>query len=116
MPWDEDGYRSAELGYNFDSDIHTHWSKVLNFRKNHVAVGAGTHTKIADTPYTFSRVKGDDKVIVVLGASGSVEVDVSSVFENGTTLHNGEETATVANGKVTFTADANGVILIEKAE
>ncbi|MBP5448897.1 MAG: hypothetical protein J6Y01_02155, partial [Spirochaetales bacterium] len=116
MPWDEDGYRSAQLGYDFDSDIHAHWSKVLNFRKNHVAVGAGAHAKIADAPYTFSRVKGDDKVIVVLGASGSVEVDVSSVFTDGTTLHNGEETATVADGKVTFTADSNGVILIEKAE
>ncbi|MBR6061373.1 MAG: hypothetical protein IKP67_04800, partial [Spirochaetales bacterium] len=113
MPWDEDGYRSAQLGYDFDSDIHAHWSKVLNFRKNHVAVGAGTHAKIADTPYTFSRVKGDDKVIVVLGASGSVEVDVSSVFTDGTILHNGEETATVADGKVTFTTDSNGVILID---
>jgi alpha-amylase len=119
MPWDEDGYRSAQLGYDFDSDIHAHWSKVLNFRKNHVAIGAGTHSKIADAPYTFSRVKGDDKVIVVLGAStGPVEVNVSSIFEDGTTLHDAyaNATATVTDGKATFTADSNGVILIEKAE
>lgn len=116
MPWDEDGYRSAQLGYDFDSDIHAHWSKVLNFRKNHVAVGAGAHAKIADAPYTFSRIKGSDKVIAVIGASaGEVEIDVSSVFANGTVLHDayGDATATVADGKVTFTADSNGVVLVE---
>lgn len=114
MPWDEDGYNS--LNYTFDADIHAHWSKVLNFRKHHVAVGAGTHAKIADSPYTFSRVKGDDKVIVVLGASGSTEIDVSSVFSDGTELHDAysNTTATVTNGRVTFAADSNGTILIEK--
>ncbi|MBP5706006.1 MAG: hypothetical protein J6W76_01885, partial [Spirochaetales bacterium] len=116
MPWNEDGYKAAQLGYDFDSDIHAHWSKVLNFRKNHVAVGAGAHTKIADTPYTFSRVKGDDKVIVVLGASGSVEVDVSSIGASSVKDYYTGTTVAVTNGKATFTADSNGVILIEAAE
>ncbi|MBR3731597.1 MAG: hypothetical protein IKN25_03010, partial [Spirochaetales bacterium] len=116
MPWDEDGYRSAQLGYDFDADIHAHWSKVLNFRKNHVAVGAGTHTKIKDAPYTFSRVKGSDKVIVVLGASGSVEVDVSAIGATKVKDAYTGNVVDVADGKATFTADSNGVILIEAAE
>jgi alpha-amylase len=116
MPWDEDGYRLAQLGYDFDSDIHAHWSKVLNFRKNHVAVGAGTHTKIKDAPYTFSRVKGSDKVIVVLGASGSVEVDVSTIGATKVKDAYTGNVVNVTNGKATFTADSNGVILIEAAE
>ena len=116
MPWDEDGYRSAQLGYDFDADIHAHWSKVLNFRKNHVAVGAGAHAKIKDAPYTFSRVKGDDKVIIVLGASGSVEVDVSAIGATKVKDAYTGNVVDVADGKVTFTADSNGVILIEVAE
>ena len=57
MPWQEiKGEKQAVLA---------HWQKLGNFRKNHVAIGAGQHTKLSDTPYAFSRVKGEDKVIVV---------------------------------------------------
>lgn len=42
-----------------------HWQKVANFRKKHLAIGGGTHNKISDQPYAFSRVKGEDKVVVV---------------------------------------------------
>ena len=49
MPWAEGeaGYNAA-LSYTFNADIHAHWSKVLNFRANHVAVGAGNHKQITD--------------------------------------------------------------------
>ncbi|MEE1291212.1 MAG: alpha-amylase family glycosyl hydrolase [Spirochaetota bacterium] len=80
MPWAENeaGY-NAELPYSFDKDIHAHWSKVLNFRAAHVAIGAGSHKQVTDVTagYAFAREKGDDKVVVVMGAAaGDVTVDV----------------------------------------
>lgn len=42
-----------------------HWQKLGQFRNRHQAIGAGTHTKLNDKPYTFSRIKGEDKVVVV---------------------------------------------------
>ena len=52
---------------------------------------------------------------VVLGASGSVSVDVSADFADGTTLHDAYTgaTAEVSGGSATFEADASGVVLIE---
>ncbi len=46
-------------------EVLAHWQKIGNFRKNHVAVGAGKHTKLSDAPYAFSRITEDDKVVVV---------------------------------------------------
>ena len=79
-----------------------------------MAVGAGVHTKIADSPYTFARVKDTDKVICVLGASGTTAVSVGTMFADGTVLKDAYTgaTATVSGGTATFTADANGAILI----
>ena len=117
MPWasDVDGYEE-DLEYTFNSDIHDHWAKVLNFRKAHVAVGEGTHTKISDddAPYTFSRIKGDDKVVVVIGATAgeNLEVDVSSIgAENVVDFYTGAEAA-VVEGKATFAVGSAGVLLI----
>ena len=42
-----------------------HWQKLGQFRDKHLAVGAGAHNMISEQPYAFSRVKGDDKVVVV---------------------------------------------------
>ncbi|WP_432453363.1 alpha-amylase [Agarivorans sp. QJM3NY_29] len=42
-----------------------HWQTLGQFRKRHVAIGAGEHHKISDKPYAFSRSKGNDKVVVV---------------------------------------------------
>ena len=120
MPWAEGeaGY-NANLTYTFNADIYAHWSKVLNFRANHIAIGAGSHKQINTAPYTFARENGDDKVVVVMGAAaGDVTVDVSSI---GTTQVKDAYTGTVVavtNGKATFTVtDANnGTLLIEAAE
>ena len=117
MPWAEGeaGY-NADLAYTFNADIHAHWSKVLNFRAKHIAIGAGSHKQINTTPYTFAREKGDDKVVVVMGAvAGDVTVDVSSI---GTAQVRDAYTGTVvtvSGGKATFNVtDANnGTLLIE---
>ena len=122
MPWAEGeaGY-NANLPYTFNKTIHAHWSKVLNFRAAHVAIGAGSHKQVTDVTagYAFAREKGDDKVVVVMGATaGDVTVDVSSI---GTTQVKDAYTGTVAavtKGKATFNVtDANnGTLLIEAAE
>ncbi len=46
-------------------DLFNHWQKIGQFRNRHVAIGAGEHTKVSSEPYAFSRVKGDDRVMVV---------------------------------------------------
>ncbi|MCX7921257.1 MAG: alpha-amylase family glycosyl hydrolase, partial [Clostridia bacterium] len=108
----------SDMPWPGNTDVLAHWQKLGQFRNNHVAVGAGVHRQITSAPYTFSRVYGTtDKVVCVLGASGSTTVNVSSVFANGTTVRDfyTGATAVVNNGNATFTANTNGVILIEDA-
>ena len=122
MPWAEGeaGY-NANLAYKFNNAIYSHWSKVLNFRAAHVAIGAGSHEQITDVTdgYAFARAKDNDKVVVVMGATaGEVTVDVSSI---GAAKVKDAYTGTVAavtDGKATFNVtDANnGTLLIEAAE
>lgn len=111
MPW------SAEDG--FDSEIHDHWAKMLNFRKAHPAIGSGSHAKITVTSgYAFSRTRTDDKVVVVLGANaGNLEVDVSSIGATKVKdAYSNRNAVDVTDGKATFTVGENGILLIEKAE
>ena len=47
-----------------------HWRTLGQFRARHPAIGAGRHAKLSTQPYAFSRVLGDDRVVVVqAGAS-----------------------------------------------
>ena len=108
---------------NWDSinkDVLTHWQILGRFRRAHLAIGAGDHKKISDSPYTFSRVYNKngiiDKVVCVICAENKVTVDVSSVFENETKVrdaYTGNST-TVKDGKISFKPHKNGVILIEE--
>ncbi len=107
-----------------DQGVLTHWQKVGTFRKNHVAVGAGSHQQISaynsSTGYTFSRTYSDDNVndsvVCCIGAptNQNIAVDVSSVFTDGKTVTNEYDgtTAVVTNGKATFNSGSQGVILI----
>lgn len=98
--------------------ILTHWRKLGKFRKNHPAVGAGIHTMISDTPYTFSRTytKGNftDKVVVGLDLSpGKKELIVAPVFKDGSKVrdaYSGKE-AKVSKGKVKIRTDFDIVLL-----
>lgn len=125
---DKQPTRSNMNWSNMNQSILSNWQKVGRFRREHIAVGAGKHQKISDSPYTFSRTytgkanvgsetKTDytDKVVVSLpGTAGTHEIDVSSVFEDGTTLVDSysETEYTVEGGKVSVTCDNNGVILL----
>jgi glycosidase/chitodextrinase len=115
----DQGTRSSMNWNSINTSTQSHWQKLGQFRNNHISVGAGSHKKIADSPYTFSRSyeKGDilDKVVVATGAAGTVDVDVSSMFPDGTTVRDAytQNEVVVSNGKARFTAGNNGVILIE---
>ncbi|MNW40554.1 Alpha-amylase precursor [compost metagenome] len=116
----DQGTRSSMNWNNVNQSVLSHWQKVGQFRNNHIAVGAGSHAKIGDSPYTFSRTYSkngvEDKVVVAVGATGSANVNVSSVFPDGTKVrdaYTGND-AVVSGGVATFTAGTNGLILIEQ--
>lgn len=97
--------------------VLAHWQKVGKFRNSHIAVGAGMQTDLGSNTYgrTYNKNGVQDKVVINIGGSGSVSVNVSGIFADGTSVRNAYDgaTGTVASGKVTFTA-SNGVILIEE--
>lgn len=113
----------SDMNWNStNTALLTHWQKVGTFRKNHVAVGAGQHATVsASSGYAFSRSYDDgvtsDGIIAVIGANKntSVEINVSSMWGNGTTVTNAYDgtTATVSNGKVKFNSGSQGTILLE---
>ena len=46
-------------------ELLEHWRKLGQFRARHPAIGAGRHQRLSTAPYAFSRVNGDDRVVVV---------------------------------------------------
>ena len=76
----------------------THWGKVGNFRKYNPAVGAGTGTAYLRT---YSGSAGDNKVAISISGT---DVDVSSLFDDGTKVYNWYDgtSATVSGGSVSF--------------
>lgn len=110
MPWD-----------SYPKDVLVHWQKVGTFRNKHLAVGAGQHEMLEESPYTFARTyhleeEDEDKVVCCLpGKAGTYDVNVGSVFEDGETVTDAYsgKSAEVSGGKVSFTCDENGVILIQ---
>jgi len=102
-----------------DAATLEHWRTLGQFRKRHVALARGVHARLAESPYTFSRVAGDDRVVVALGATGSPAVlKVAGVFADGTVLRDayGGESAKVEGGQVVLKPHARGVVLLEAAK
>jgi len=105
MNWDELANDIERNGYTITA-VRNHWAKLGKFRKQHPALGAGVHKKLADKPYTFQRTLElkdyEDKVVV---AMDSVKhADVSSAFSDGEQVMNyyTGEIVTVANGNAVF--------------
>jgi alpha-amylase len=99
-----------------DAATLEHWRTLGQFRKRHVALARGAHAKLADSPYTFSRIAGDDRVVVALGVSGSPAVlKVGGVFADGTALRDAYsgEAVKVEGGEVVLKPHARGVVLLE---
>lgn len=107
---------------SINKEVLKHWQILGRFRRAHLAIGAGEHKKINDSPYIFSRVYNNDeindKVICVIGAKEETNIDVSSIFEDGAIVRDAYtgNTAKVKNGKVVFKPHKNGVILIEEVK
>lgn len=110
---------------SMDTNVLEHWQKVGTFRNNHVAVGAGANVGLTATSgtafgRTYSKNGVTDNVAAVIDAAANkdITIDVSGVFEDGTTLFNtyDETTDTVSGGKVTFNSGAHGTILLEQGE
>lgn len=99
-----------------------HWRKLGTFRRNHLAVGAGKHLRLAKKPYVFSRtyVNGDVKDKIVIGLElpeGKKSLWVKGFFGDGTILYDtySDTEVTVANGKVMLDNQHN-IALLEVAE
>jgi alpha-amylase len=98
-----------------------HFQKIGKFRREHLAVGAGKHTKLQDTPYAFKREYNKsgltDKALVYTGNDGDFKgaLNVYNLWPNGTELldYFSGTLATVSNGAVTFGKNF-GLVLIGK--
>ena len=114
----QQGTRSFMNWETIDKDLLGHWQTIGTFRQRHVALAKGTHQKLADAPYTFARVHGDDRVVVAVGASGAARIRVAGIFEDGTAVHDAYSgaRAVVTGGQVTITAHQNGVVLLERLQ
>jgi alpha-amylase len=111
------GTRSDMNWSSINQDVLKHWQKLTQFRNHHVALAKGEHAKLADAPYTFSRVHPEDRVVVAIGVSGAAKISVGQVFAEGQKVrdaYSGAD-AVVAGGKVSLRADAGGVVLLEAA-
>ena len=83
-------WQDIEVNENVKQGL-VHWQKLGQFRNDHPAIGAGVHKMISQEPYTFQRtfIKGNYSDSVVVGldlTKGTKEINVSSVFNDGSLL------------------------------
>lgn len=102
--------------------LHEHYQKLGQFRRDHPAVGAGKHKRLAKKPYVFSRtyMEGDfrDKVAIGLNLpKGKKSLWVQGFFGDGTTLYDAysETTVVVEKGKVALDNEYD-IALLELAQ
>ena len=118
MNWDELAQNVQRAGYRV-ADVHDHWARLGQFRRAHVAVGAGVHQMIQGSPYVFKRTYDkngvSDRVVVALGlpTGARTDIPVRGVFGDGQTVRDAYSgtSAVVAGGMVRFPAQ-NAVVLI----
>lgn len=115
----EHGWRS-DYQWGANPHILAHWQKVGRFRRDHIAVGAGSHGNLGNNTYSriYSKNGIEDKVVIKIMSNGTETVSVSGVFADGTTLRDAYtgDTAVVTDSSVTFIDGGNGVILIEEVK
>ena len=117
MNWDELSANTERSGFK-TQEVLAHWQKLGRFRKDHPAVGAGIHTMLTASPYTFKRVysSGNYNDVVVVGLDlpkGKKTIDVRGVFPDGAKLtdqYSGQNLE-VINGKVMVNSDWEIVLL-----
>lgn len=109
--------RSDMNWISLDQDVLGHWRILGRFRARHVALARGLHAKLADQPYTFSRIHADDRVVVALGVKGDAAIPVAPAFADGMQLREAYtgKLVDVVQGHVSVAADPHGVVLLEAA-
>lgn len=118
MNWD-DLAKNASRGAYRVADVRDHWTKLGQFRRAHIAVGAGVHQMLQHSPYVFKRTYdkhgASDKVVVALGlpTDKPTAIPVRGVFGDGQTVRDAYSgaSAVVAGGMVQFPAQ-NPIVLI----
>lgn len=119
MNWAELSGNAERNGFK-TKEVLAHWQKLGRFRKDHPAVGAGVHTMLTASPYTFKRVyaSGNYTDAVVIGLDlpkGKKTIDVAGVFAEGAKLtdqYSGQNLQ-VSNGKVMVNSDW-GIVLLSQ--
>ncbi|MEM9076518.1 MAG: alpha-amylase family glycosyl hydrolase [Bacteroidota bacterium] len=103
-------------------NIHKHWQKLGQFRRDHPAIGAGKHKRLSKAPYVFSRTytNGDFKDKVAIGLDlpkGKKSLSVKGFFGDGTMLYDtySGTDVMVTKGKVTLENDYD-IALLELKE
>lgn len=107
----------SDMNWNdFDSSLLAHWQRLGQFRARHVALAKGMHRRLAEAPYTFSRIHPADRIVVALNVNSETEITIGDVFPEGATLREayGGSEAKVKAGKVRIKPHANGVVLLEQ--
>ena len=95
------------------NNLLKHYQKLGKFRANHPAVGAGVHQMVSSSPYWFTRTFNTDKVLIGLDLNtGTKEVSVTGIFENGTKLRDAYsgKTVKVENGKAIINTEFSLVL------
>ena len=99
-----------------------HWQKLGQFRNDHPSIGAGIHKMISQEPYTFQRtfLKGDYSDSVVVGldlTKGAKEINVSSVFNDGSLLVDAySDTEVIVDNGVVKLDTPYDVVLLESKQ
>jgi alpha-amylase len=98
---------------HIDQGVLAHWRALGSFRARHVALARGVHARLAAAPYAFSRIDGDDRVVVALDVPAGAAIPVAPVFAEGEALRDGYTgTAYVVHaGKVSVAAASRAVLL-----
>ncbi|TMQ07883.1 MAG: alpha-amylase [Deltaproteobacteria bacterium] len=96
-----------------DQKVLGHWRALGSFRARHVAVARGVHARLQPAPYVFSRIDGDDRVVVALDVPAGATLALGTVFADGQALRDAYTGAayTARGGKVTAAAASRAVLL-----
>ena len=98
----------ADLDKQDYQDLLTHWQKLGQFRKNHLAIGAGQHQQLQAAPYLFKRTlrvnnQQEDKVLIGLELEkGAKNISVHHTFKEGAQVRDfySGTVAMVENGEI----------------
>lgn len=100
-------------------DLLAHWQKLGQFRRAHLAVGAGIHQMLSRSPYVFKRSYQDpttnDQVLVALDVAlgKPLSLSVQAVFQDGEKVKDyySGQTHIVNRGQITFSPQFSIVLL-----